>query len=131
RLLAVGGADGTVTLWDAKTWRRLRAFRAHDSWARGLAFGPDGRRLATAGWDGTLRVWDLETGRDVWTAGGGIKIDGVAFSPDGRTLASSWQQDGTVHVRDAATGRLLTSFRAHGQQVFTLAYSPDGATLAT
>jgi WD40 repeat protein/serine/threonine protein kinase len=132
RLLAAGDGEGRITLWDARTWRQLRTILAHDSWARGLAFSPDGRRLASAGWDGKVIVWDVETGRDVWTQGGGDRVDCVAYSPDGRTLASSWNHDGTVRVWDADDGRVLRTFRAHRQQVFALAFSPgDGSLLAT
>jgi len=54
----------------------------------------------------------------------------VAWSPDGERLASAGQ-DGTVQVRDANTGALLTTYRGHSGWVHTVAWSPDGNRLAS
>ncbi|MFI0734531.1 hypothetical protein ACH4S9_36895 [Streptomyces sp. NPDC021225] len=53
----------------------------------------------------------------------------VAFAPDGRTLATGGE-DGTVLLRDAATGRVRDTLTGHVGQVTSVAFSPDGRTLA-
>ena len=51
----------------------------------------------------------------------------VSFSPDGSTLASgSW--DGTARQWDVATGEEIATLSELNS--FSLAYSPDGSTLA-
>jgi outer membrane protein assembly factor BamB len=55
---------------------------------------------------------------------------GLAFSPDGRTLAlGTW--DGTVKVRELATGKDLPGPPRHKDWVCSVAYSPDGKLLAS
>jgi WD40 repeat protein len=59
RLLAVGGRDGRVRLWDASTW----ADRGRYDWGIGevnsMAFSPDGSTAAAAGAKG-VAVWDID-----------------------------------------------------------------------
>ena len=52
----------------------------------------------------------------------------IAYSPDGKTLASG-SGDNTVRLWDAATGRELARLEGHSDSVFSVAWSPDGATL--
>jgi len=80
-LLASGGSDGTVRLWDVRRGKaclasldqhnsatkenakRLTASnRAHDGVVNGIEFTGDGLFLVSLGHDEKMRVWDLETG---------------------------------------------------------------------
>jgi tRNA A-37 threonylcarbamoyl transferase component Bud32 len=55
----------------------------------------------------------------------------VEYSPDGRLLASAENDEqNTVIVRDAKTGRPLHTLRGHKHAVKCLAFSPDGRRLA-
>jgi len=59
--------------------------------------------------------------------------DGVrstAFSPDGEWLASG-SLDGTVRVREVASGRERARLEGHRGEVTTVAFSPDGELLAS
>ncbi len=66
RLLATGGHDRVVRLWDSQTGELVRTLRppSQDIGLEGriyaLAFAPDGRHLAVAG---SLRYWDAAEGR--------------------------------------------------------------------
>jgi WD40 repeat protein len=100
--LASASVDGTIKLWDTRTYRRVaKPLRGHRGDVHSLAFRPDGKRLASAGSDATIRIWDTETRRELFTLRGHTDaIYAVAFSPDGRFLASGgW--DGFVKVWDA------------------------------
>jgi WD40 repeat protein/serine/threonine protein kinase/tetratricopeptide (TPR) repeat protein len=92
RLLAVGGSDGKVKLWDAATGELRATFKGHTGWVRGLAFFPDGRSLATASEDQTVKLWDVATAQERITLKG---VDRAVIAPDGKTLAVR-VKDGTV-----------------------------------
>jgi WD40 repeat protein len=133
--LATAGVDGKVRIWDTKTGLETLALRGHPDMVNGTSFSPDGRRLAAVGIDGTLTVWDSAPSDDP-----GRKLREyrdasarpiiVGYSRDGRFLATGDDQ-GRVVVREAGSGALVRSFRAHPGYVWALAFSPDGRRLAT
>jgi WD40 repeat protein len=59
RLLASGGWDGGVKLWDVHELRELATFSGHNDIVLALAFSPDGKVLASGGYDQTVRVWEV------------------------------------------------------------------------
>ena len=58
-LLASGGADGTVRIWQVDRGTELACLKGHAKAVRSVAFGIDGGVLFTGGEDGTLRRWTL------------------------------------------------------------------------
>ncbi|WNV89133.1 XRE family transcriptional regulator [Umezawaea sp. Da 62-37] len=62
RLMATGGADGAVRLWDmTDPWHpaELAELGAQADQVRALAFSRDGKHLASAAGDQTVRMWDV------------------------------------------------------------------------
>ena len=58
-LLASGGNDHCVRLWNARDHSAVAVMRGHESRVWQLAASSDGRQLASASADGTVRVWGL------------------------------------------------------------------------
>jgi RNA polymerase sigma factor (sigma-70 family) len=146
RLAATGGLQSTVTVWDLASGQERITFGKHDNSVTSVSFSPDGATLATASWDDHLRVWDPATGRQkgsVYAHRGGA--DAVVFSPDGLTLAScggdhggeqggvhpELSGPGEVKLWDAATLRLKATLTGHVKWIHSLAFTPDGKTLAS
>jgi WD40 repeat protein len=59
RLVATGGADETVRLWDVPSGREWACLRCPGVRPGALAFSPDGRALAVGGIEPEVRVWDV------------------------------------------------------------------------
>ena len=77
--------------------------------------------------DGTVKFWKVSTKQDITTITGHTKrIPAVAFSPDGATLATS--VGGTAKLWEVGTGKHISTI--HGAGGLSIAYSPDGETLA-
>jgi WD40 repeat protein len=130
-----------VSLWDVATGERLHTYPAHESAVGALRFSPDGASLASGdSHDGTLIIWDLQ-GRKPrrFLRGHFPGVASVAFSPDGKVLATgdgyrpgeSGNLDAKIRLWGALDGRLLRQFPGHLAGVHSLAFAPDGRTLAS
>ncbi len=135
-LVASGGADGAIRLWDVRTGAQLFALEAHQGLVRSLAFSPNGSLLASAGKDGKAILWDVASGTPRLTLRDqGQAVEGISFSPDATVLASGGE-GGMVQLWDVATGTELTALLITATSDYTLnrvtalAFSPDGTMLA-
>jgi WD40 repeat protein len=132
KVLASGGYDYAVRLWDPTTGEQLRPLVGHTSVVESIAFSADGKVLGAGSHDGSIRLWDVATGKELHLLRGHKGgIDGLAFSPDGKLLASG-SMDSTVRIWDASTGQELRQFGTEkpGHFVHSVAFSPDGRVLA-
>jgi WD40 repeat protein len=130
RIIATGGEDRTVRLWNAAAGRETRTLTGHKESVYYIRFSPDGKTLTTISYDQTIKLWDLETGRTVRTAPfkATWSLFGAALSPNGRVLATR-NEGHTITLRDRATGRPIRTLRPG--RFRPAAFSPDGGMLAT
>ena len=128
--LASGSGDQTIRLWDVATGEPKGVLTGHIAQVKNIAFSPDGGTLASGSSIGRVRLWDGITGAHKQTLTGHGRqwfIWDLAFSPAGSTLACA-THDG-VKVWEVVTGQATTSFA--GEAVRSIAYSPNGTTLAS
>jgi hypothetical protein len=117
-VVATGGADHTVRLWDPRTGTQTAALTGHTGPVVKLAFGLAGGRpvLVSAGTDRTARLWDPGTGalRDVIALPEGTVADVALLATGRRDLlvvatdrGSRYKRHGAIDVWDADTADLL------------------------
>ncbi|MBA4187401.1 MAG: hypothetical protein C0467_05210 [Planctomycetaceae bacterium] len=146
KLLASLDSGGIVKLWDTKReiddWQKDAEYvTLTDSGtsASAIVFSASHQRrwFATGGVDGGVKVWHLEPQKP---RGLESKLLGwyfaLAISPDSKTVAaantdSSGNGAGQIQLWDRATGERGKVFKAHIGHVWSLAFSPDGNTLAS
>lgn len=101
----------------------------HGAPVASVAFSSSGM-LATAGYDNQVRLWERTGGQLKQTISGALAV----FSPDGQTIATAGAVDDptTVVLWDVASGQQRHVLkRGHLRLVEHLAFSPDGAQLAS
>jgi len=129
RILAAGGGDDPVRLWDSDTGLELR--QCKETWVHALAFSPRGSVLVTAGAFKTIRLWEVATGKEYnKLEGHKSAIMALAISPDGSLLASG-DQEGNVILWELGFAKEVTRFKGHTGEINALAFSPDNTTLAS
>jgi WD40 repeat protein len=131
RIMATGGSDGVVRLWDAATLEPGRVLEGHGGRVCGLAFTPDGSIVATGSEDGTARLWDVATGEPLLVlAGHTAGVEHVAITPDGRYVATC-SGDGTTRVWEITPeGSREALTVASPVPVVAAAFDPNGGRLA-
>lgn len=89
-MVAAGGLQGQVCVWDLASRERIMKFEAHDSIVVGVALSPDGKILATGGNDREIRLWDTQTFERIGLLKGHhSQVWDLKFSGNGRYLASA------------------------------------------
>jgi conflict system STAND superfamily ATPase/WD40 domain-containing protein len=131
KLLASGGADGKVILWDVDSRRPRATLVKQLGSVEGISFSPDGKRLASASTDHTVVLWDVDGRAPLATLRGhdDVVYD-AAFSADGKRLASA-SRDKTVILWDVDSRKPLATLEGHKDWVNGVAFSPSGKLLAS
>lgn len=130
RMLASGGSDFVIKLWDIPTGKEVRTLTGHLASVVALAFSPDGKLLASRGKDEeTVKIWVLATGAELKSVKGGSDAR-IQFSPDGRSLVVA-SSDGFIKLWSVGSGAELKTLQAEGPDVVSVVFSPDGKLLAS
>lgn len=117
-----------IELWNPRTGKRIRTLSGHSKSITSIAFSPDGEMLASSGYDDTILLWNPQTGKRLRSINS-VECLAVAFSPNGQMLAGG--NGLTIRLWDPQTGRNLRTLDNHDDTVTSIAFSPDGRTLAS
>ncbi|MGD1948671.1 MAG: protein kinase [Leptolyngbyaceae cyanobacterium] len=130
-VLASGGWDDTVNLWDMSTGTLTMSLKGHARGINGLAFSPRGQVLASCSDDDTIRLWNVNTGNLIRVLKGHHHdVTSVAISRRGSMLISG-SEDRTVGVWDLEQGKLLKALSGNAGMIRCVDISPDEELVIT
>ena len=159
RYLVVASTQNAIKFLDVTTWQVVKEFEGHTRGTYQVIFSLDGSLLVSACDDGSLRLWDVETGDSIKTIRGYRENVAIDLSPDGALIAFSGWGEGVqvwavspaatssspaptpapqaaadvspIALDSAADVELLYTLSGHSDRVITLAFSGDGAYIAS
>jgi WD40 repeat protein len=121
-LLASGSYDDTIRLWEVESWQQTGILDQFGAWT--VFFAPDDAHVATE--NGT--ILNIASGEKVRSLD--AHQSHVTFSPDGAWMASAGHNS-LIDIWDVETWQVVQTLEGHTDRVFGLAFSPDGALLAS
>jgi WD40 repeat protein len=127
-LLASGGDDQTVKLWDYAANKELATLNAPAAVLR-MAFHPTLRRLAAVDADKVAHVWNFDDEKPLYVLRN-VSANYAAFTLDGQRVVLG-RDDGDIGIHDAETGKELDRLKAGRKAVTALAFHPNGRWLAS
>jgi WD40 repeat protein len=133
-LAALAADEKTVLLLDARTHETIAYFSGHENFAFKAAFSPDSRLLALCSGDHSVRVWRVESEGWRVRSGGSSAKSGESSVKGGepRTPTTLHPAPSTVHPEPTTLRTPPTHvLRGHTDEVYALAFHPDGTRLAT
>jgi WD40 repeat protein len=142
KLLAGGGENGLVQLWDVVTGKSALKLTGHGDYVLSLAFSADGKLLASGGYNNQVILWEMPEGKKLLDVtaqappppktdpGPPNAVHALAFSPD-RTLLAAGGSDGQVHLFNPADGKYVRSLAGHTSSVTGLQFHPTGTVLVS
>lgn len=125
RMLAAGGGNDPIRLWDADTGREIRSFP--ETWINALVFTKRASVVISAGAFKSIRLWEIATGKDyAKLEGHNAAVKCLSLSPDNTILASGGQ-DGEVILWEFTTQKIISRHKDHRDEVTCLAFDDDSS----
>lgn len=140
RLLATGGFDRRIRLWDTASGKLLNKLEGHKVLIYSVAFSRDGQFIVSGGAEALgnpplpcaeVKVWDVATRKEILSIKGvEPKVGQVGTCCDGRVMLALVDMGGMIRFWDSKTGQELATFEDRNVgKIGSFAISRDGETL--
>ena len=128
KLLASGGADNLVKIWDVVGMKELKQLKGHDMPVTGVAFAGDSATLVSIGLDRTIRVWNVADGKETKKLGPTTDDPyGLAWATKAKRLAVCGYS-GQLSVWDIVAGKSIFAAKIKSPG-YTVAIDTDANVL--
>jgi len=130
-LIASGGDDKNVQIFDLKNQHIHRILQGHTAVIWSVAFSQNGKLLASGSFDQTVRIWELDSGQCLNVLSGHTNaLTTIVFHPFLPLIATA-SSDAMVKLWSLETGECDHTLMSHNNVVMGIAFSPDGQTFAS
>ena len=128
-LIATGGDNGIVTLWDIKENELVHAFdtSSHSDTCTGVIFSPTNELLlCSAGLDAKIQFFDVEEKRNVKTIEANEAVTSLSFFQDGINIAAG-TPSGSIYMYNLKSSNVKIILEGHsGHPIRSLQFrTPD------
>ncbi|XP_055527884.1 periodic tryptophan protein 2 homolog [Wyeomyia smithii] len=126
QMLATGGLDGKVKLWNISNGFCFVTFSEHSSSVTAVEFSGNKKFFVSSSLDGTVRAYDIVRYRNfrTFTSPEPVQFASVAVDQSGELIAAGGQDVFEIYLWSMKLGRLLEVLSGHEGPVVTLAFSP-------
>ena len=131
--IAAGTSRGELKFWQLESGALVRTIKVESIGGAAIAFSPDWTTVAAGTASGLVTLWDTQSGavvRRIRAADFLNTVGVVTFSPDGKLLATG-SQSKVIKLWDVATGNELRTLSGHGDDIVSVAFSPDNTLIAS
>lgn len=131
-LVLTGSAAGTAQLWSTNSWAIVKSLPEQRGRIKFAFLSRDNRYAALIDGEGKLALIDVDSGKQIgpYHQISQIGVEAcAAFSPDSKRLA--FCTDNNVFIVDVSTGDVSVKIGDFTDFLSAVAFSPDGAVLAT
>eukprot|EP00795_Rhopilema_esculentum_P000504 gene504-10184_t len=131
QLIATGGDDGKVKVWNTVSGFCFVTFHEHTSGVTGVAFNQNNKVVLSSSLDGTVRAFDMTRYRNFRTFASPrpAQFSCLALESSGEIVAAGSVNSFEIFVWSMQTGRLLEILSGHEGPVSSLAFNPSQAIL--
>lgn len=132
QLLATGGEDGKVKLWNVLSGFCFVTFQEHSAAITGVQFSGNRKFVVSSSLDGTVRAYDVIRYRNfrTFTSPRPVQLSCVAVDSNGEFVAAGGQDIFEIFLWSIKLGRLLEILSGHEGPVWSLAFSPVSTSTA-
>lgn len=125
--IVTGGQDKQLRVWNAKG-ELVRSWSAHEAPIQKVVFSQNGKFIVSSSLDGAVKLWQASDGKFVASLvehRGEVRAIAVSDS-----MIATGSLDRTIKLWKL-DGTLIKTLNGHQEQIYSLAFSPDGSRFAS
>jgi WD40 repeat protein len=130
KMLASGGADKFVKVFQIPTGKLVKSFEGHTHHVLDVGWKADGKLIASASADNSIKVWDFDKGEQIRTINGhSAQITRLVFVGTTPQIVTC-SGDESVRMWNVENGGTIRQFGTVNDFLYAVGVSSDGSIVA-